>query len=92
MATKFKYADFERELNSSGLGKEFSAADMALARNDPDAGMSILNYKKDWHNATTAEAKALANMGAERIRSGQGKYTGGETGGSFYMNDLSPQG
>lgn len=92
MTTKFKYADFERELNSSGLGKEFSAADMALARSDPDAGMSILNYKKDWHNATTAEAKALANMGAERIRSGQGKYTGGETGGSFYMNDLSPQG
>ena len=90
MAYKYTYDDFQSELAASGLAGEFSAADLKLAQQNPDAGMSILNYKKDWHNATTDEARALANKGAEAVRSSYGEYTGGSDGGNFYINEMSP--
>lgn len=89
MAT-FTYEDFEREANASGLGNQFSAADMALARKNPDVGMSLLNYKKDYANAKTDEARALANMGAENLRSSFGEYTGGGDGSDYHKTQLSP--
>lgn len=91
MASKYTYDDFQKALTDSGLNKEFSDADLKLARDNPDAGMSILKYKQDYHNATTPEAKALANLGAEGIRSGYGGYTGGESGGQFYLDPLAPK-
>lgn len=90
MANRFTYDDFQRAMDSSGLGSQFSAADLKLAQQNPDAGMSILKYKKDWNAATTDEARALANMGAEQVRSSWGGYTGGQSGGSFYLDPLSP--
>lgn len=90
MANRFTYQDFQRELNGSGLGGQFSAADLKLAQQNPDAGMSILKYKKDWNAATTDEARALANLGAEQVRSSWGGYTGGQSGGSFYLDPISP--
>lgn len=90
MAGRFTYQDFQRELNGSGLGGQFSAADLKLAQQNPDAGMSILKYKKDYASATTDEARALANLGAEQVRSSWGGYTGGQTGGSFYLDPISP--
>lgn len=90
MASRFTYEDFQRELNGSGLGGQFSQADLRLAQQNPDAGMSILKYKKDYNAATTDEARALANLGAEQVRSSWGGYTGGQTGGSFYLDPLSP--
>lgn len=89
MAT-FTYDDFEREAKASGLRGQFSAADLALAQRDPDAGMSLLNYKRDYANASTDEARALANMGAENVRSSFGEYTGGTDGSGFYKTQLSP--
>lgn len=89
MAT-FTFDDFQREANASGLGGQFSAADMELARRNPDAGMSLLSYKKDYANAKTDEARALANMGAENIRSSFGEYTGGTDGSKYYKTQLSP--
>lgn len=62
---------------------------MKLAQKNPDAGMSILKYKQDYHNATTDEARALANLGAEGIRSSYGGYTGGQRGANFYLDPLS---
>ena len=90
MANRFTYEDFQRELNGSGLGGQFSQADLRLAQQNPDAGMSILKYKRDYNTATTDEARALANLGAEQVRSSWGGYTGGETGGSFYLDPISP--
>ena len=90
MAQKFTYDDFERELTNSGLGSEFSAADLKLARQNPDAGLSILKYKRDYHAATTPEQRALAKMGADGIRSSYGGYTGGTAGEDFYLTPLSP--
>lgn len=80
MAQRFTYDEFQRELTNSGLGSEFSSADLKLAQQNPDAGMSILKYKRDYHNATTPEQRALANLGAEGIRSSYGNYTGGRSG------------
>ena len=90
MARKYTYEEFETAANDAGLLGEFSAADLKLAQENPDAGMSILNYKKDYHAATTDEQRAQANQGAEQIRSGYGEYTGGKDGSKFYSTPLSP--
>ena len=90
MAQKYTYDEFQSALNASGLAGQFSAADMKLAQTNPDAGMSILQYKLDYKNATTDEARALANLGAESVRSGYGEYTAGRDGSGFYVNQLSP--
>jgi hypothetical protein len=78
-------------MQSSGLGGQFSDADLKLAQQNPDAGMSILKYKQDYKNAATDEARALANLGAEGIRSSYGGYTGGQRGANFYLDPLSPK-
>lgn len=88
---KFTYADFENEARKAGLLDSFSAADMKLAQENPDAGMSILNYKRDYLAATTDEMRAAANAGAESIRSSYGNYTGGKYGDQYFLNRLSPQ-
>ena len=86
----YTYDDFLREMEKSGLGGQFSQADLNLARQNPDAGMSLLSYKTDYANATTDEARALANQGAESVRSSYGGYTGGGDGGSFKLGPMSP--
>lgn len=86
----FTYDQFQKAAQDSGLMGEFSPADLSLAKRNPDAGMSLLKYKQDYHAATTDEARALANLGAEGIRSSYGNYTGGDNGGSFYLDRLSP--
>lgn len=91
MASKYTYEDFQKAVASSGLSGQFSQSDLKLAQQNPDAGMSILKYKQDWNSATTDEARALANYGAEQIRSNYGGYTSGESGGSFYLDSQSPK-
>lgn len=86
----FTYDQFQKAAQDSGLMGEFSPADLSLAQRNPDAGMSLLKYKQDYHAATTDEARTLANLGAEGIRSSYGNYTGGDNGGSFYLDRLSP--
>ena len=86
----FTYDQFQKAAQDSGLMGEFSPADLSLAQRNPDAGMSLLKYKQDYHAATTDEARALANLGAEGIGSSYGNYTGGDNGGSFYLDRLSP--
>lgn len=86
----FTYDQFQKAAQDSGLMGEFSPADLSLAQRNPDAGMSLLKYKQDYHAATTDEERALANLGAEGIRSSYGNYTGGDNGGSFYLDPLSP--
>lgn len=89
MASKYQWSDVEKFINDNGL--YFSDADMRLAQSNPDAGMSIANYKIDYNNATTDDQRALANAGAEKIRKDYGGYTGGSDGSKFYLNEPSPQ-
>lgn len=86
----YTYDQFEKAARDAGLYDSFSSADMSLAKQNPDAGMSILKYKQDWMNATTDEARILANQGAESVRKNYGGYVGGGDGGSFSIAPLSP--
>lgn len=86
----YTFEDFQKAMQSSNLTGNFSDADMRLAQSNPNAGMSILQYKMDYQNATTDEMRALANAGAEGVRSSYGGYKGGGDGGSFYLDPLSP--
>lgn len=90
MAKTYTYEDFEKALKNSGFEGQFSTADLALAKRNPDAGMSLLNYKTDYMNATTDEMRALANSGAESIRKQYGEYSGGVDGSGFYLEPPSP--
>lgn len=87
MAT-YNWDQVKKAINDNGLF--FSDADMALAQKNPDAGMSLVNYKLDYNKATTDDQKALANAGAEKIRSDYGRYTGGKDGSKYYLNEPSP--
>ena len=87
---RYTYEDFRNNAQSSGLLNEFSQADLQRAQSDPDFGMSILNYKKRYHNATSDADRAAANRGAEELRSSWGGYTGGADGGSFVKDVMSP--
>ncbi|MCD8377087.1 MAG: hypothetical protein LUD69_09110 [Oscillospiraceae bacterium] len=84
----YTYDDFTKKLDE--LGYQLSDADLALAQSNPDAGMSILQYKQDYVNATTDEARALAHAGAEAIRSSYGNYSGGGDGSEYYLEALNP--
>lgn len=86
----YTYDQFQKAAQQAGLLGQFSQADMSLAQQNPDAGMSILKYKQDYLNAKTDEERARANKGAETIRSSYGGYTGGGNGGSFHLDPLGP--
>ncbi len=79
----YTYEDFEKKAQEYGLSGQISEADLKLAKNNPDAGVQILNAKNDWNNATTDEGRALANARAEEARKAFGGYTGGSSGSQF---------
>ena len=84
----YNWEQVKKAISDNGL--VFSDADLALAQKNPDAGMSLVNYKLDYAKATTDDQKALAHAGAEKIRSDYGRYTGGADGSKFYVNEPSP--
>lgn len=67
-----------------------SDADRKLAEQNPDAGMSIVNYKLDWQNAETDDQRLRANEGANRIREQYGSYTANDSGEGFYSVPSAP--
>ena len=79
----YTYEDFEKKAQEYGLSGQISEADLKLAKDNPDAGVQILNAKNDWNNATTDEGRALANARAEEARKAFGGYTGGSSGSQF---------
>ena len=87
----YTYDDWEKAAKSSGLYNEFSDADRRLAQQNPDAGMSLLSGKKEWHAATTDDQRALANQEAERVRRLNGGYTAGNEGKDYFLTN-SPAG
>ena len=87
----YTYDDFQKAAKASGYYGEFSDADLKLAQQNPDAGMSLLSGKKEWHSATTDDQRALANAETEKVRRTNGGYTAGKTGREFILSD-SPSG
>lgn len=69
--------------------KGFSQADWNNALNDPDFGMSVLNGKLEYLNATTPEEKARINARVEANRAEKG-YSEQKTGNSYYKLPASP--
>lgn len=82
------YDDVQKLIQQNGL--YFSDADHDLARRNPQAGMTIANYKIDYNNATTDDQRALANAGAEQTRKDYGNYTGGADGSKYYLFEPTP--
>lgn len=87
MAVNFTHEDFLNRFNTSGV--YFSDADLALAKQNPNAGMGILDAKIKYGQAKTQADRNKYNQQAEQIRSLYGGYTGGYDG-SGYTPTLSP--
>lgn len=86
----YTYSDFENKAEEYGLSGQISEADLKLAKNNPDAGIAILNAKNEWNTATTDEARALANAKAESVRQNVGSYTAGTDGSKFNYKVNTP--
>lgn len=84
MAYKYKLEDVEKVLQDNGLF--MSDADQRLARENPDAGMSIANSKLGHKGAKTPEEQAMYNAAAEQVRAREGGYTGGADGSKFKLD------
>lgn len=80
----YTYADFENAVKKAGMTNGFSQYDLDLARQHPEAGLSLLSLKQDYQRATTDEQRALANTAANQIRGTYGSYTGGSDGMQYY--------
>lgn len=86
MAYNYSYDDVIGAANKFGI--TLSEYDDALAKSNPNAGMSIVNDKYGWLNATTDEERAAYNQSAEQTRSKFGNYTGGSWGNEYnYLGD-----
>lgn len=64
-------------------GYFFSDADRRLAQKYPEFGIYAIQCKKEYAEATTPEAKALANANLEAMRKKLGSYTGGGDGSEY---------
>lgn len=87
----YTYDDVMKKAAAYGLLDSMSDADRNLTMENPDAGMTVLNSRYDYKNATTDDARALAHSLAERTRMQYGGYSGGTDGSSFYVTEVSPQ-
>ena len=65
------------------MESQFSSYDLNLAQQNPNVGLSLLNYKQQYKNATTDAERAAANAGANALRSQFGYYTGGPSGSQW---------
>lgn len=86
MASLYNYTDFENRMNQLGLNGQISQADLDLAKKNPDAGIKLLEAKRDWNTATDDIGRKAANTKAEKIRSTYGGYTGGTAGAEWNIN------
>lgn len=86
----YTYDDVIKKAQAYGLWDSMSDADRKLTEQNPDAGMTILQSRYDYKNATTDDARALAHTVAERTRQQYGGYSGGTDGSQFYLTEKSP--
>ena len=86
----YTYNDVMKKAKQYGLLDSMSDADRKLTEQNPDAGMTVLQSRYDYKNATTDDARALAHTVAERTRKQYGGYSGGKDGSQFYLTEKSP--
>lgn len=84
------YDEVMKKASAYGLLDTMSKADRALTQSNPDAGMTVLQSRYDYQNATTDDARALAHAVAERTRQQYGGYSGGVDGSQYYITEKSP--
>lgn len=86
----YTYDDFQKA--ASGSNVNFSQYDLDLAKKYPEFGMSVLDLKKQYAGATTAEQRALINAKANQLRSSYGNYTAGADGSQYVSDGKHAQG
>ena len=86
----YTYDDFQKA--ASGSNVNFSQYDLDLAKKYPEFGMSVLDLKKQYAGATTAEQRALINAKANQLRSSYGNYTAGADGSQYVSDGKYAQG
>ena len=84
MAYTPTYDDFEQQAKKAGLLGEFSPYDLAIAREDPAYGLTILSAKQGYRSAATEEERQAYNDAAERARRDAGNYSGGRDGSGYF--------
>lgn len=84
----YSYEDVRRRAQE--LGYALSDADDRLARQNPSAGMTILQYQKDYNDARSDAGRALAHQLAQNIRQQYGGYTAGADGSGYALDDKAP--
>lgn len=91
MAYRNNYDDLLKDIQASG--QSWSEYDLALAKDNPDAGRSIYTQKLAYANAQTDAERQAANDAAEMIRRQYGGYSAGGDGSGFtlYGNNTAAQ-
>lgn len=65
----YTYENFTTAANNAGLLGSFSEDDLAIAKTNPEYGLSMLNLRKEYQGATTPEQKLLAQEAENQLRS-----------------------
>ena len=82
MAVSFTFDEVKRRADQNNI--TMSDADWRLAQQNPQAGMTLVNYKIDYGKAATPQQRALINQQAEQLRRTEGGYTAGYDGKQYY--------
>lgn len=80
--------DFLKEYEKSGW--DFSDADMKLATANPDVGMNMLTYARDYQNATNDAGRNAAHDNMEKLRQAYGGYSAGADGSGYILTGPTP--
>jgi len=84
MAYTPTYEEFERQAKKAGLLEEFSPYDLAIAREDPAYGLTILSAKQGYRASATDAERQYYNDAAERARRDAGNFSGGTDGSGYF--------
>lgn len=83
----YTYENFTTAAQNAGLLGGFSEDDLAIAKTNPEYGLSMLKLRQDAAGATTTEQKLLAQEAENQLRKSFGSF-GSQTQGSFqYGNE-----
>lgn len=89
----YTYDNFTTAATKAGLLNSFSDDDLTIAKSNPEYGLSLLQLRQEYNNASTAEQKLLAQEAENQLRTTYGGLnTGKTTEGSFsYANQNAYQ-
>lgn len=79
----YTYDDFVTAANNAGIMNQFLQRDLAVARRNPEYGMSMLGLLQDISGATAEEQRLLATEAANQMRKNYGVYNTGSTAADY---------